>query len=101
MNLLRRHLDPLSWGKAFKKLLELKGVKRGRGGDRKSTATTAVDTVESVAAEVGVKKRTAERNLKLSDDYDSLPKSEQKKVDAGKSVKQASASSFLRMSAGW
>ena len=54
MNLLRRHLDPLAWGKALKKLLKLHGVKREKGGDRRSTTANVVDTVKSVAAVVGV-----------------------------------------------
>ena len=48
INLLRRHLEPLGWGIAFKKLLALKGVRRGKGRQKK-TATVAVFTNKSVA----------------------------------------------------
>ena len=82
MNLLRRHLEPLAWGIAYKKLLALRGTKRGKGGDRRSTDKLSVDTAKEIALELGVQPREAERRLKLADEYDDLPKSEQEKVDA-------------------
>ena len=70
LNLLRRHLEPWRWGRAFKQLLEVRGVKRGKGGDRKSTATVAVDTVAETAGELGVSDRTARHRLALADVFE-------------------------------
>ena len=83
INLARRHLEPHEWGKIFKMMLDERGGKRGKGGDRKSTATVAVDTQESLAKELGVPLRTAEHRLALSDAYDKLPTTQRKAVDAG------------------
>jgi hypothetical protein len=66
---------------AFKKLLALRGVKRGKGGDRKSTATVAVDSVAQVAAELGVSERTARHRVALADAYEALPLDLKRKVD--------------------
>lgn len=71
MNLLRRHLDPLRWGIAFKKLLKLKGVRRGKGRQKKRDKTSLIDA-KAIAAEVGVGERKAKRCLKLADDYAAL-----------------------------
>jgi hypothetical protein len=70
---------------AFKKLLALRGVKRGKGGNRGNqhlaTATVAVANVEKLAAELGVAKRTAEHRLALADAYETLPLDLKRKVD--------------------
>jgi hypothetical protein len=47
-------MGPVTWGKWFNKLLERKGVKRGRGGDRKSMAAAAVDAISEAPARQGV-----------------------------------------------
>lgn len=87
LNLARRHLDPLRWGKAFAKLLVVKGVKRGSGA-RNDLATSA--TIAEVAKECGVSQRTAEYRLALADAYNALPKALRDKVDAGTiTLKQA------------
>ena len=85
MNLLRRHLDPLAWGIAFKKLLTVRGVRRGKGGNNRTPTTSDVvgATVKSSAKEFGVNQRTAEDRLRLADKYDILPSKQQKKVDKG------------------
>ncbi len=59
INLLRRQMDDEAWSDAFERLAELRQVRLGKGGDRKSepTATMAVD----LAAELGVSERTARR----------------------------------------
>jgi hypothetical protein len=36
LNLLRRHLGPVAWAAAFRRLAEVRGVRLGQGGDRKS-----------------------------------------------------------------
>ena len=84
INLLRRHMDEVSWGEAFARLLEARGVKRGQGARNDRTS----DTVSEVAAEVGVNLRTAERRLEAA----ALPEPLKKAVKSGeKSVKQAKA----------
>lgn len=72
INLARRHLDPLRWGQAFALLLRERGIRTGRGGDRKSTDTLSVDTVADVAEEVGVNERTARRRLRAAEAYDAI-----------------------------
>lgn len=87
LNLARRHLDPLRWGQAFAKLLDIQGVRRGQGvrNDRSTSATVA-----EVASDVGVSERTARHRLKLLDDFDSLPLRERKNVEQGdKTLKNA------------
>jgi ParB-like chromosome segregation protein Spo0J len=59
LNLLRRQIGPMQWGLAFIKLCEVKGVRLGAGGDRRSTAATASDTVAGLARGLGVGERTA------------------------------------------
>lgn len=86
LNLARRHLQPHEWGKAFKLLLEAKGVKRGKGGDRKSTATVAVDTVQQLSKETGVSERTARHRMAAADAYDKLPAKQKQAVDARKTT---------------
>lgn len=84
MNLCRRHVSPLEWGQAFAKYLEAKGVKRGKGGDRKSKATVAVDSVKALADELGVPERTARHRLKLADDFARLPDEVKEDIRNGK-----------------
>jgi len=60
VNLLRRHLDGVAWGKAFAMLLKERGVRRGAGQRNDRTSLT----VRQVAAEVGVSKATAFRRLR-------------------------------------
>lgn len=70
LNLMRRHLGPISWADAFKKLAEIRGLRLGRGkGDPSGkTATVAV-----LAEEVGVPERTARRRMKLAEDLAGAP----------------------------
>lgn len=64
MNLLRRQLSDEAWSDAFEQLAEARGVRLGKGGDRKSTATVAVDSAATLAAELGVTDRTARHRRK-------------------------------------
>jgi len=74
LNLARRHLAPWQWGQAFRELLRQKGVRRGRGGNRRPTATVAVgETVRRTAEQLGVPERTARRRLAQADAFDALP----------------------------
>lgn len=77
VNLARRHLGPLGWGLAFAKLLEVKGVGRGRGARNDKTTS---DNVSEVAQAQGVNERTARRRLRLADAFNALPGPEQKAV---------------------
>ena len=71
INLCRRHCDALEWGRLFKAELAERGVKRGKGGDRKSAKSTATVAVD-IASEYGVPARTARHRLKMADDFDRL-----------------------------
>ncbi len=83
LNLCRRHLDPWQWGQAFKKLLEVKGVKTGQGA-RNDKATC--ESVSQVAAELGVERRTAYNRMRQADQYDELEPGEREKVDRHEST---------------
>lgn len=72
LNLLRRNLDPVTWGRMFKKLAEARGVRLGRGGDRKSTAKSAVDA-KALAKEMGVSPRTARERVQAADIVEEFP----------------------------
>ena len=71
MNMARRHLDPIEWGQAFKRLLEERGVQRGKGKVNQHTVASA--TVAEAAAELGVPERTARHRLAQADKMEELP----------------------------
>lgn len=77
MNLLRRQMGPITWGKAFKRLLEVRGVQRGARTDLKHSPT-----VRLCAAELGVPRATAFRRLALVDQLSAAPDLAEK-VDRG------------------
>lgn len=79
INLCRRHLDPVQWGQAFSCLLQVKGVRVGRGA--RNDATSA--TIAEVAAEFGVPLRTAEHRLAQARALESLPPEDRAQVEAG------------------
>jgi hypothetical protein len=62
MNLLRRHLGPVEWANAFRKLAEARGLRVGSGRQGGKTDTLAV-----LSAELGVAPRTARRRLRLAE----------------------------------
>ena len=53
--ILRRHMETITWAEAFEKLAESRNIHLGRGGDRKSTATVAIDKADALAREIGKK----------------------------------------------
>lgn len=63
LNLLRRHLGPVEWAHAFRRLAETRGIRLGSQG-RQGGKT---DSVAVFAAELGVSPRTARRRLRLAD----------------------------------
>jgi site-specific DNA-methyltransferase (adenine-specific) len=63
LNLLRRHLGPVEWAHAFRRLAEARGIRLGSQG-RQGGKT---DSVAVFAAELGVTPRTARRRLRLAD----------------------------------
>lgn len=65
LNLLRRHLGPVSWANAFEKLAESRGIQLGTPG--RSNEAKGV-TVASLAEEIGVPLRTAQRRIKVKND---------------------------------
>ena len=66
-------MDPIIWAEAFGKLAKARGIRLGRGGDRKSTATVALDKAAALAKEVGVKPRTARYRLQTAENLNSHP----------------------------
>lgn len=87
LNMARRHLKSHQWGLAFKRLLDLRGVKTSRGPKGRNDNSA---TVAEIAGGLGVPTRTAERRLEQADVYESLPPEEQSAVDAGeKSISSA------------
>lgn len=84
LNLARRHLDPLRWGQAFRLLLEVRGVKRGRGKGDPHAKESKTATVAVLAEETGVSERTARHRVAQADAYDALPAKQRKAVDDGK-----------------
>jgi site-specific DNA-methyltransferase (adenine-specific) len=63
LNLLRRHLGPVEWAHAFRRLAEARGIRLGVPGRQGRKA----DSVAVFAAELGVSPRTARRRLRLAD----------------------------------
>lgn len=98
LNLLRRHLGPIAWAEAFRRLAEVRGVRLGRGGDRRSrsTDTMAVD----LAKELGVSPRTARRRLRLADNLAGHPdiaaKVDRGEVDPKRAEELARIANFAR-----
>jgi N6-adenosine-specific RNA methylase IME4 len=78
LNLARRHLDPIRWGQAFKKLLEARGVHTARGPKPKEAISA---TVAEIASEMGVPYRTARHRMCQAEQYDSLPEHLKDDVD--------------------
>jgi hypothetical protein len=76
MNLLRRHLGPVEWAGAFRRLAEARGVSLGGPGGRPSSNTV---TVSQLAAELGVSTRTAQRRLRLASKLPDIAR----RLDAG------------------
>lgn len=83
LNLCRRHLEPHEWGIAFRRWAEERGARTGEGGDRKSPAMAAGDTISALAEEIGVPERTARSRMKAGEQYEALPAQERKAVDKG------------------
>ncbi len=79
LNLCRRHLDPWQWGQAFKKLLEVRGVKLGRGANQGNFR----QELPKVCEEVGVPERTARHRMRQAEQYEQLGPDEKKAVDLG------------------
>ena len=69
LNILRRHMDVVSWAHAFEQLLELRGVKRGQGSRNDLTSLS----LREVAKEVGVSDKTAEKRLQWADELKDRP----------------------------
>ncbi len=80
----------MSWGQLFKRLLEAKGVKRGRGKGNPHASESKTATVAVLAEELGVPQRTAERRLRMADDFEELPAAEKQRA-AESSDPQANA----------
>lgn len=88
LNLLRRHLGPVSWADGFRKLAEVRGVELdGQGGRPRKDENPA--TVAGLAQEVGVPYRTARHRLTVAEELAPHPDLAAK-VDAGQmEVKRA------------
>lgn len=80
LNLRRRHLAPHQAGAIYAKLLEQRGVKRGRGR-RNDNLTSA--TVAEVASELGVPERTMRHQIAAAETYAQLEPATKAAVDSG------------------
>lgn len=78
LNLLRRHLGPITWAEGFRRLVELRGVQLGQGARNDRTSAT----VAEVAREAGINPRTARYRLQVAEDLAGRPDLAAK-VDAG------------------
>ncbi len=65
LNILRRHMGPVAWAEAFRRLAEVRGVAKriGRAGRPRGNA----DTLSALSRELGVEPRTARRRLRLAE----------------------------------
>ena len=65
LNILRRHMGPVGWADAFRRLAEVRGVSEriGKAGRPIGNA----DTLSALSRELGVEPRTARRRLRLAD----------------------------------
>jgi len=77
LNLLRRHLGPIGWARAFERLAEVRGIRLSQGARNDTSATVA-----EVATEVGVPERTARWRVKLAREFGPHPDLADQ-VDAG------------------
>lgn len=86
LNILRRQMGPVSWGEAFQKLLEVRGVQTGPGArnDRRTSATVA-----EVAEELGVPERTAYYRVQVAKELAEHPDLRQAADSGEMSVKEA------------
>ena len=84
-NLLRRHVGPLQWARAFQKLMEVRHMRR-KAKHNRHTPTAA--TIAGLAEEVGVKERTARDRLQLFEELEVYPDLMQQ-VDAGELTAKA------------
>lgn len=72
LNILRRHMGPVAWADAFRRLAEVRGVKLGQGARNDRTSDTVSEVarpadMSALATELGVNPRTARRRLRLAD----------------------------------
>jgi hypothetical protein len=72
-------MDPVEWGKQFKRLAEVRGVKVGSKGGRPRKDENPAN-VAGLAAELGVPQRTAERRIQAAN----LPEPEQAAIKEGR-----------------
>jgi N6-adenosine-specific RNA methylase IME4 len=72
INLARRHVDAIRWGRTFALLLEERGIPIGKGKVNQHTRASA--TVAEAAAEVGVAERTARARVAQARKYDEIAK---------------------------
>jgi hypothetical protein len=79
LNIVRRQLGPVAWGRAFDRLLAVRGVQSGSGA-RNDQSTSL--TVSEVAEELGVPASTARRRRQLARDLEDRPDLGDR-VDAG------------------
>ena len=66
LDFLRRQSGSISFAQAYLRYCELHGVRLGQGGDRRSTARSAVGRADQIALELGVKPRTARAHVALA-----------------------------------
>ena len=90
LNMLRRHMDVVAWGIAFKKLLEVKGVELGQGSSASKRWHESA-TVADLSKSVGVPLRSARRRVEWAEALESKPELLEKVQSGELSAKQAVA----------
>src|SRR5205085_209752 len=73
LNVLRRPIGPVLWAQAFTRLAELRGIRLGGGGDRRSADAGVAGRADELAAEFGLSPRTARRRLRLAAELEQHP----------------------------
>ncbi|MDA8310264.1 MAG: DNA methyltransferase [Actinomycetota bacterium] len=105
LNILRRHMGPIAWADAFRRLADVRGVKLGQGArnDRTSDSVSEVARpidLSALATELGVNPRTARRRLrlaaKLADHPDLAAKVDRGEIDARRAEELVRRENFDR-----
>ncbi len=107
LNILRRHMGPVGWADAFRRLAEVRGLRVGTQGRQGAKKTDSVAVfperpadLASLATELGVAPRTARRRLrlagKLADHPDLAAKVDRGELDGRKAEELIRRANFER-----
>lgn len=98
LNLLRRHMGPVAWAQAFRRLAEVRGIGERIGVAGRPGANA--DTLSALSKELGVTPRTARRRLRLADNLADHPelaaRVDRGEIDARRAEELARIDNFER-----